>query len=613
MKNKLSISHYLKLINNEIKMLLNKKSNRFTLQSKDKRNFIAKHEAISIINSLQYKLIYPNRLVKTLIISSLSFFLLSNPSYSETKKQNIELKFIKFSQPSKLIFYPSLNNEKYIAFPKKIMYQPKNFKDPFFSNLGIPSYYDPISSRYIIVKTFYASGGSGSVDNIYIFDLKEPRVWRLATTQTISGFSSEFKFSEDGKSLITYDPLFLIPFVVVDLMGTDKTPSVSSIITNKQIENIINKKFKGKYDIHHIEGYWQKDKIKLDVNSSLKDSDAKSIDTTIIYNPKLKKFESMLPTPDENVNLYDWQKLHIEKEEFEYQKDKILSHDGKFAKVYYYNNLESNPPKRQYVFQIVRLKDYKVIYEKTHTEPKTLDEIKENDTEDRYSLNWIGNNVATINDNKSDTYLLKIKDNGDVEEYKNNNLRYIEYNNLSPNYNFVSTYTYTNNDKNKYLNIIRLSDYKTIFVSEVLTGESFYSTNFIWHNKNKFMFIDKLGNIHLCTINEQGNILDSIITNLPKIVGKDVYQGSIFSNNVGNNVCLITNNNLYYLDLEKLTASKITNFPPKKFDKENDLIYSPQNPIVAYPYITLDGKRIFYSSVIYDSLVKLMTVTDLPK
>lgn len=524
------------------------------------------------------------------------------------KTNNIKLKYIKNSAKPKLIFQPNTTDDRKLSFPKKLLYSIKNYrKNSFDTFSGIPLLYEMIEgNRYFLTQLFYASGGSGSLDNLFIFDTKESRGWHLYSADTVAGSGSYYQFSADRKYLFSYDPSFVDHIVITAFdKNKENTPFIYTKITKTQIEKILKDKFKIDNQIYYIDLNWLNNQLKMVLKTNTLDENPKDLPTiSLVFDLASKKFKEMNNYIDKYSSM-DWKKLHIQDYEFDYKKTEILSADQKFAKVYFYRDLRSESPKREYILQIIRLQDYKIIFEDKYITNEKPEDNSENT--DKYYLNWVTNDLAKLQKPDGNNYILKIKNNGDnVEVNKNNQLEYLNKENLSADQKFALI---SKEDSKSFIELVDMNTYQTIFSAEILTKNN-SNENFSWLNKQTFLFIDKSGKVHMVKINNN-SVENSVIDNLPKIISNKSFQSPIFSNAVYPNISIIADNNLYYLDIEKLTAIKITDFN-KIIYNDDEIIYSAKKPVVSYPYISNDKKIIFYCNLIGYDLIQLMTL-DLEK
>lgn len=411
------------------------------------------------------------------------FFIFKVNVFAEIITHDISLKFLELKNKPKLIFQTNINNEKKIFFPKRIIFDIYKYnKNPFFTYLGIPEKYKIIKNKYLILNTFYSSGGSGSIDNIYLIDLKKPRLWHLAFGETVAE-SSDYQLSKDNKYLVSYDTLFFNHIVILTF-DKNNEPIIVGKFNKKALNLLLNKKFKNNIDIYNIKAFWIDNILKLNINCQINSNDSK---INIDYNPEIKQF----------------------------------------------------------------------------------------------------NNITFINDDKK-------VENDDYNSNENDEI-------LSPDKKFTLLVKYIS-DESKIIQVIDSYKKNVLFSANVLNDKSY-----IWSSKNQFLFIDTIGKTHIINFKNKNIIEDNIIKNIPPI--NNNLKFNLFSNVISSNVSLLSNNNLFYINLDKLIAIKITNLRDNlKKDKYDNIDYSINSPIVSYPYIDINNKYLFYSLLLSDSLVKLMSV-----
>ncbi|MFN8578092.1 MAG: hypothetical protein U0354_14735 [Candidatus Sericytochromatia bacterium] len=208
------------------------------------------------INNFKYKFTY------IFILFFIVFF--DNLSFGKILKQEVQLKYLKTNTKSKLIFQPRIDGKK-ILYPKKVVFDIYDYnKNPFFTYLGIPSEYKIVMKKYLILTTFYASGGSGSIDNIYLIDLIKPRLWHLASGETVAE-NSEYVLSKDENYLVAYDTL-LFNHLVILKFDNKNNPILLKKISKKELSKDIIFKFKKDIEINNIECSFNKNILSISLN-----------------------------------------------------------------------------------------------------------------------------------------------------------------------------------------------------------------------------------------------------------------------------------------------------------------------------------------------------------
>lgn len=348
-------------------------------------------------------LYYQNNLIKIILYLVISITLINSTAFTQAKSMNkylplkkgfVHLKPYNLTDKPKLIFHPDFKNEKKIGFPKNIFYDIDNYKVQAFStHLGIPMSYQMIpGNRYVISQTFYASGGSGSMDNIYIFDLKEPKVWHLASTETIGGLNSNYKISNDNKYLVAYDPYLSGAFLILKLnKSKENTPFIYSVMTKKQLENILQKKYKQSIEIYRVKAKWLNNKLQITIACSLEFKNGKYSDAKIIYNPDFKKIISIDLSKEKSIS-----DDAIDGETIENLPNKELT----------CSYLEPEAENGKRFFKIVSNKNKKTIFQAPISE---------------YGFSWINKNKILYVDENGQSHILKISQT-DIEDTLISNL-----------------------------------------------------------------------------------------------------------------------------------------------------------------------------------------------
>lgn len=531
---------------------------------------------------------YTKVILITIITSFFSYiFAISN--LFEINHSKPVVNFTKSTEKPKLIFAWDSKNERKIAYPNKVIYSVLNYVDIGLKRvLGMPLSYELLSNnRYLIYRNFYPDGGSGSMENSYLIDLKDPRIWHLSSVEVVGGNTTEYSVSQDKKNIVFYDSHFDANFVFMDLTN-EKTPYVSNIFTVAEFEKSLKEKLTRKFDLQTVKVKLNNATFEIISNVYLSDLKGEGYEKyKLIFDLKTKKLLSFSPFLEKEPN---WKKLHTNKLEFEYKKEKILTKNGKFAQINFYENSTISNT-RTYFFQLLRMSDYKVVYEYIITKPFS------NNSEDSHAyLDWIDNNTAILKsyDENEKRELIIIDDSGNkVNIIKNYGINSHSNIALSENLKFIIE------SEGTYLKILRVNDKKSVFYSKLFNSEN-SATLFKWVTNDKVLFFDNLGNLHLIKINQNNNsVQDLILSNVPKLAKKDCSNENILSNIVNSNICFISDNNLYYFNFKSLEMKKLS-----------DLSYSTNNIQTTLPYITLDGKKVFYMLVSYENNYegKLMSI-----
>lgn len=536
-----------------------------------------------------------------IIALSLSFSsIFASPSIGQINDINLKAKIIKTTKKPKFIFTADSKNERKIAYPNKVVYDIMNYiYIGLKTAIGMPLSYEILFDRYLIYRSFYPAGGSGSMENTYLIDLKNPKVWHLSSVEVIGGNSAEYKVSPNKKHMIFYDANFENPFVFLEL-NNKNSPYVSKIFNANEFEKILKKKLKNKFELQIVEVKLKNSTFEIISNlyfSNIKETQYEKY--KLIFDLKTKKLVSFSPILEKELN---WEKLHTNKDVFQYEKETILTTEGKFAQISFYKDL-TDLHKRTYFLQILRMSDYKILYERSVTKAFNNDSGSIDDKV--FYSRWLNNTTSILNayEENEATYLINIEDSGNkLNVIKNDNLALFLNNTLSKDSKFIIENINKNPDNKEdgvIIEILSIKDNKSIFSCELFKSEFTYNL-FKWVTNDKVVFFDKAGKLHLVKVNKNTDLVqDFTIDNLPILSKKEHNNQNILSNMVNSTIAFVADNNLYLLNLDNLELAKITDLNPLEKKEQ-----------ITTPYITPDGKRVFYMLVsfgyAYDG--KLMSV-----
>ena len=337
----------------------------------------------------------------------------AEPNNSVWKKEiNVKIVF-----PSKLhkklIFNPSMKYPMKLDFPKLIYSVNKYTRCSKQPIGGRPISVEVLrGNRYAMAQIYIATGGSFDVDNLYLLDMKTPRAWHLASVRTGSVFNTRYFLSPDKKNILCFDTEYNGPVIVL-AFDSSGNPYIKMSLSHDKLKKMT----KGMFNLSDIgicddTGWDDNENIKLVLSTENLSSDIYAqvilnIDSSQIKGyKKVKCYSYDSSYVGENLNI-DWSKFPVSKDDFSSHE---FSHDKKYAQVYYSKTGNNNDIK--YFLQIIRMKDYKIIY-----------------SADAYSyrFSWFNANEALFLDTKGRTHILKIKEKGNiVEDWVLKNIPHVE-------------------------------------------------------------------------------------------------------------------------------------------------------------------------------------------
>ncbi|MFN8673161.1 MAG: hypothetical protein U0457_13915 [Candidatus Sericytochromatia bacterium] len=502
-----------------------------------------------------------------------------------------------------MVFYVDENKDKKITYPKKIMYN--SLKDPIESLIGMPMNIDLIDNKYLVYKNWYPSGGSGSMENIYLIDIKDPKIWHLACVQVIGGDYANYYKSPDNKYILFYDSFFDLDSKIASIdnefktsygvpVPSETTERSSEVFSNKnkvkihtfsneKFSKILKEKYKKDFSLYLINQEFKGNFLELFFGNLINNTSEEEKYKIILdlHNNNIKSITSLKKL----AGKYDLENLFEKNYKINFYDNDILNYDYTFSKAIYSKKIGN---KTEYNAKIIRTSDLKVIFEYSILLDTNIDQV--------LSLNWITpNKVFFINEKKQYFIIDLSKENIQKKEINPYFINNFNENNLSPDYKY---YLYLN--KSNFNFSIFTNDTKKQVFKSTLFSENTYK----WLDNKTLLFFDKEGYLKILKIEDKITILK--LKNSPLLKKLDKKVNDIFSNYYNNKIAFLVDNQIYLLDLKNLEIKQLTNYNfPLKLDKErNTLVYSDKNPIIKN--LVLDKNKLFYAFMEWEYNAKIM-------
>lgn len=477
---------------------------------------------------------------KHFCVSTLLILLVSNSSCAETKyiqNINISKSVENIKNKSKVIF--EIDNKSKKFTPKNTVYDINNYnKMSFATNEGDVSSYKILNNRYLVLSNYYASGGSGSVDNIYLIDLKTQKVWHTATSQTIAGDQSYFDLSENNDYVVFFDSGFYSDIVIMKI--NENEPKIIKTISKE----FLKKSIKENDDIYLSNVYFDDNTLKIATSSDNENY------KTIFYDIKSDKVIKINNKID---------KIDLRKSSFEdYNENKKYISDNGFFEI---KTITKN---NQNFIQIFNINQNKLLYEKQiKTDISTLNPV------------WINNDLYINIEDKLKN--IKIDDLGKITS---RNI-YTESYNLNKN-NVSTNETYICIVNDNFINIFEVKSGNKVFSYNI-----FSSNHYKWLSDNKLVFFDKKRQMHLINLNN--NIQNIVFNKLPLLNPKD--NNDFYATYTNSNLYVVIQNNLFQINTDTFNISKLTNIKDNNLEDKTDYKYD-ETPISS---LYSNNGYIFYS------------------